>query len=157
MEELFLAAKQLLMEEDGTLSPSSVDDAQAEKAIRLLEFCLQNKMLHEFHYLKEMVRELLNAVLMEKQLFTKALALAPALIATASRLYPAFHFEKGQLFETLAQLTLDAESASEPPASFLELRREYLQNALEQYQIYFGPKSTPALRIVQRLESEKIQ
>ena len=157
-EELFLAAKQLLLDEDGTLAPGSVEAPLAEKAMSLLEFSLLNSHLHAFHYLKDMARELLNAVFLERQMFAKALGMVPTLIETASRLYQVDHFEKGQLFETLAQLTSDAEgsTASEEVRDdenlrLLTLRKQYIQHSLKQYQSYFGENAAPTIRLQTRL------
>ena len=160
VEELFLAAKQLLLDEEGTLAPAAADPAQVEKAVRLLEFCLQNTQLHASHYLKDMTRELLHAIFLECQMYQRALDMAPTLVQTASRIYATDHFEKGQLFETLAQLTTDAEgsgnsgddaAASAAAPSLINLRREYLEAAHHQYTTYFGETATPTIRLQNRL------
>jgi hypothetical protein len=152
-EELFVRAKQLLQDEEGALSPRTIDPDRVDKALRILEFCLQNNQLHAFHYLKDMARELLHAIRLERHQTVAALDMAPTLLATAERIYRVDHFERGQLLESLAQVIADTDTLAQDPAypRLVALRPQLLQQALHQYSVCFGEQASPSVRIRHRL------
>ena len=85
------------------------------------------------------------AAFCERKQFTSAVDLATSLVESANQIYPPYHIEKAQLFEQLAQISIQA--------NLPDRAQTYLSSALEQYLTYFGSvSSVPYQRVLSMLQ-----